>query len=88
MSTQDRIETAILDLVHARGPGKSICPSEVAKEAFGQAWNDYMRPVRQAAIHLARQGRITILRKGRPADPENFKGVYRLALPHEGGDGG
>lgn len=89
MSTEDRIETAILDLVHARGPGKSICPSEAAKEAFGDAWNTYMRQVRQAAVHLARQGRISILRKGKRADPENFKGVYRLSVPvEEGGDDG
>lgn len=89
MSTEDRIETAILRLVEQRGPGKSICPSEAAREAFGEDWNTYMRPVRQAAIHLARQGKISILRKGKPADPENFKGVYRLSLPvKEGGDDG
>ena len=30
---------------------------------------------------LARQGKIVILRHGKPADPEAFKGVYRLRLP-------
>jgi len=79
--SEDRIETAILSLVEQRGAGKSICPSEAAREAFGDDWNAHMRHVRSAAIHLARQGRIAILRKGKPADPENFKGVYRLALP-------
>jgi hypothetical protein len=29
-------------------------------------------------------GRIVILRKGRPVDPDDFKGVYRLSLPPEG----
>jgi hypothetical protein len=37
--------------------------------------------VRNAAIGLARAGKITIYRKGKPADPEDFRGVYRLGLP-------
>lgn len=79
--SEDRIEAAILALVDARGPGKSICPSEAAREAFPEGWRDRMRAVRAAAVHLARQGRIVILRKGKLVDPERFKGVYRLALP-------
>ena len=79
--TEDRIEAAILTLVETRGAGKSICPSEAAREAFPDTWRDHLRQVRAAAVHLARQGRIVILRKGKPADPEGFKGVYRLALP-------
>jgi len=79
--SEDRIEAAILALVDARGPGKSICPSEAAREAFPEDWNSRMRAVRASAVHLARQGRIVILRKGKPVDPEDFKGVYRLALP-------
>lgn len=79
--SEDRIEVAILNLVEKRGSGKSICPSEAAREAFGDARNGHMRHVRSAAVHLARNGHIEILRKGKPVDPENFKGVYRLALP-------
>lgn len=79
--SEDRIEAAILSLVEQRGPGKSICPSDAAREAFPDTWNSHMRHVRAAAVHLARQGRIVILRKGKPVDPENFKGVYRLAAP-------
>jgi putative component of toxin-antitoxin plasmid stabilization module len=38
--------------------------------------------VRQQAKNLARQGRIAILRRGRPVDPNvPVKGVVRLALP-------
>jgi len=34
-----------------------------------------MTPVRQAASRLALAGRIEILRKGRPVDPQGIKGV-------------
>jgi len=38
--------------------------------------------VRRAAISLADEGRIVIYRKGKPVDPHNFKGVYRIGLPY------
>ena len=41
-----------------------------------------MIPVRRAAVRLAHAGRIVIFRKGRPVDPDDFKGVYRLGVPH------
>jgi hypothetical protein len=39
-----------------------------------------MPDVRRAAVRLMKQGRLVILRKGRPVDPDDFRGVYRLAL--------
>ncbi len=89
--SDDLIENAILTLAEQRGPGKSICPSEAAREAFPEDWQGRMRHVRAAAVHLARQGRVVILRKGKPVDPENFKGVCRITMapaapdaPHDG----
>jgi hypothetical protein len=32
-----------------------------------------------------KEGRLVILRKGRPVDPDEFRGVYRLRLPGEAG---
>jgi hypothetical protein len=34
-------------------------------------------------VALAQAGRIAIYRKGKPVDPGEFKGVYRLGLPRE-----
>lgn len=81
--TVDEIEAAILALVEARGVGKTICPSEAARALGGphpDGWGPLMQPVRQASVRLMRQGRVAILRKGRVVDPDDFKGVYRLAL--------
>lgn len=80
MSDEDAITVAIVRLTAARGAGKSICPSEAARDVAPQAWRALMPAVRKAAIALASEGRIAILRKGKPVDPENFKGVYRLAV--------
>jgi len=44
-------------------------------------WRRYMNAVRQQAIHLAKTGRIEIVRKGEAVDPRDFKGIVRLRLP-------
>ena len=76
---EDAIAAAILALVEARGPGKSICPSEVAR-ALDPVWQPLMGPVRRVAIGLVAAGRIDILRKGKPAPPGEVRGVIRLRL--------
>lgn len=45
-------------------------------------WRRYFTAVKQQALHLAREGRIEIVRKGAAVDPAEVKGVvrYRLAL--------
>ncbi|WP_029031294.1 DUF3253 domain-containing protein [Salinarimonas rosea] len=80
----DDVSRTLLDLVARRGPGRTICPSEVARTLGGphpDGWGPLMQPVRRAAVALAKEGRVAILRKGRPVDPDDFKGVYRIGLP-------
>ena len=77
----DAIEQEILRQTGACGPGKSISPNDVARAlAPGEdSWRRLMSQVRAAAIRLARQGRIEVLRKGKPVDPaEAIRGVIRL----------
>ncbi len=73
----DLIETRILELVAARGPAKSICPSEAVRDT-GPGWQAKLPAVRQAAIRLALAGQIEITRHGKPIDPLTVKGVIRL----------
>ena len=79
--TASPLEEAIFSLLAEREPGKTICPSEAARAVGGEAWRPLMGQVRATAVGLARQGRLVITRHNKPADPENFKGVYRLRLP-------
>jgi hypothetical protein len=73
----DAVEAEILRQTAARGSEKSICPSEVAR-ALAEDWRPWLPRVRAAAVALAKAGRIDILRKGKPVDPADFRGVYRL----------
>jgi hypothetical protein len=75
------IELAIFDLLGRQAPGKSIAPEEVARAVDPEGWRRTLGQVRSEAVGLARQGRLVITRHNKPADPEAFKGVYRLKLP-------
>ena len=70
-------EARILALTQARGPAKSICPSEVVRDD-GPDWQRHLPAVRQAAVRLALAGQIEITRHGKPIDPATIKGVIRL----------
>lgn len=78
------MEAVILDMLGKLAPGKSASSEEVARAADNENWRRLTGHVRNTARGLARQGKIVVTRHGKPADPENFKGVYRLRLPLPG----
>ncbi len=75
------MEAVILEVLSKLAPGKSASSEEVARAASPERWQRLTGHVRATARGLARQGRIVVTRHGKPADPENFKGVYRLRMP-------
>ncbi|HYE44640.1 MAG TPA: DUF3253 domain-containing protein [Caulobacter sp.] len=75
------IEDAILDLLAQQPAGKSIDPAQVAKRLQPERWQRILGQVRSTAVGMARQGQIVILRHNKPADPDSFKGVYRIRRP-------
>jgi len=80
---QAAVEDTMLELLRARGSERTIGPMDVARALGGDhpdGWGPLMPQVRRAAVRLMKQGRLVILRKGRPVDPDDFRGVYRLAL--------
>ena len=87
LSGEDPIVVFILEAV---ADGAEISPNKIAqiiaKERSKESdpadiWRKYMTAVRQQAIYLARNKRIEIVRKGKVADPNDFKGLYKLRLP-------
>jgi hypothetical protein len=79
----DAIAREILRLVSERGAGKTIAPMDVARALAGDhpdAWGPVMPAIRRAAVRLMKDGQLLIYRKGRPVDPDDFKGVYRIGL--------
>jgi len=74
---EDRIAEEILRQTASCAPGRSVCPTDVAR-ALEADWHSVLSRVRRVAVGMARAGRIDILRKGKPVSPDLAKGVIRL----------
>ena len=71
-----RIRAAILDLALARGRGKTLCPSDVAK-TLDADWRPLMPDVRAVAATMPE---IMATQGGAEVDPRTARGPIRLRL--------
>lgn len=75
------VREVILELTNARGVGGTIGPEDAARAISVDRWQKLLPDVRAEAVRMAKDGVISIYRKGKPVDPDTFKGVYRIGLP-------
>jgi hypothetical protein len=73
-----QLEDVITELLAARDPASSICPSEAARLVAPDDWRPLMEPARRAARRLARSGAVEITQSGRVVDPGRFSGPIRI----------
>ncbi|WP_438277551.1 DUF3253 domain-containing protein [Nitrobacter sp.] len=77
------LEESILQIL-TRDVTRTLSAPEIAQAiAAGSDWHALLMPIRRAAVALAQSGRLVIYRKGKPVDPLDFRGVYRLGLPRQ-----
>ena len=75
------LEEAVIALLGRRPAKSTICPSEVARDFFGENdWRGSMERVRCAARRLVEKGKIEILQNGAVVDPSTAKGPIRLRI--------
>jgi hypothetical protein len=75
------LRTSVLNALTNSGE-KTLSAQEIARLVVADdSWPSLLVPIRRAAVELALAGRLVIYRKGKPVDPADFKGVYRLGLP-------
>ena len=61
---------------------RTIDPAKPARALMPEGkWQAVLPLVRRVAIRLAQEGSLGIYRKGKPVDPADFRGVYRLGPP-------
>ncbi|GAB1715929.1 MAG: hypothetical protein NTAFB05_09710 [Nitrobacter sp.] len=88
MTTQDSqpppsLEDSILKVL-TRDVTRTLSAPEIAQAIAAESdWHGLLKPIRRAAVVLAQSGRLVIYRKGKPADPLDFRGVYRMGLPRQ-----
>lgn len=88
MTTQDSHLTLSLEedilVVLTRDVTRTLSAPELAQAIATESdWHSLLMPIRRAAVALAQSGRLVIYRKGKPVDPLDFRGVYRVGLPRQ-----
>ena len=81
--SEAELAQAILDLLDRREPGRTICPSEVARAAAGASasegeWRALMEPVRSPARRLVADNVVVLTQGGEPVDPASVRGPVRI----------
>ncbi|KUF15196.1 DUF3253 domain-containing protein [Streptomyces silvensis] len=79
--TDRRLERAILELLEARGPAATICPSDAARAVYAgndDGWRALMEPARRAARRLVAAGEVEITQGGQPVEPTEAQGPIRI----------
>lgn len=72
---------AIIRLLEQRDPGKTICPSDAARDLGGDdGFRELMPVVRSAARGLVAAGRIDVTQGGNVVDIDGARGAIRLRL--------
>jgi hypothetical protein len=74
------VEETLFDLLSQVRDKESISPNDIAKAVDATNWRRELPKVRAVIVGLARQGRIEVMRKGKPVEPEGLKGIYRIRL--------
>lgn len=75
------IEATIQRLLAGHEIDRTLGATELAQALSPDDWPRLLPLVRKAAVELALAGRLIIYRKGKPVDPTDFKGVWRMGLP-------
>jgi len=76
------IEAAILGLLARRDPGRTICPSDAARELAGsEDFRPLMDPVRDVARELVARGELEVTQRGEVVELAAARGPIRLRLP-------
>jgi len=82
--SDDEIRDTILAMCREVGLAGSIKPEAVAQTVLPDFWQTLTKRIRLTSKQLAVAGKIVILRKGQIADPNDFKGLYRLQITESG----
>jgi hypothetical protein len=83
-------DPVVIAILEALSVGKALKFKDVAHALANKRrkpkdgpnlWRRYLIAVKQQATHLAKSGRIEIIRNGEPVDPRNFKGIVTMRFP-------
>ena len=82
--SDEEVRDTILEMCRKAGLDGRVKPEAIARAILPDFWQTLLKRIRLMNKQLAVAGQILILRKGKPADPDDFKGLYRLQISEAG----
>jgi hypothetical protein len=82
--SDEEVRETILAMCRTAGSEDSVRPEDIARRILPEHWQTLLKRIRLMSKQLAVAGKLTILRKGEPADPAEFKGLIRLQITELG----
>lgn len=82
--SDEEVRETILEQTRAAGLEGKVRPEDVAMALLPHHWQTLTGRIRLTCRQLAHEGKVYILRKGNVADPDDFKGVYRIRVSKAG----
>jgi hypothetical protein len=82
--SDDEVRDTILEMCREAGTNETVKPEAVAQAILPDFWQTLLKRIRLTSRQLAIADKIVILRKGKVADPNDFKGLYRLQITEAG----
>ena len=74
------IRSKFMELARKRGPGKTFCPSEIARQVEPHNWRARMEEIRSVGQELVADDFLLCTQKGNPVDPKAAIGPIRFGL--------
>jgi hypothetical protein len=70
----------LMAFAHRRGPGKTFCPSEIARQLEPKNWRGLMEVIRFVGQELVEGDFLLCTQKGNPVNPLKATGPIRFGL--------
>ena len=80
----DEVRETILQLCREAGLESAVRPEKIAQTLYPEKWQSLLKRVRLMGKQMALAGDLLIMRKGKPADPEEAKGLTRFRITEQG----
>ena len=74
------IRARLMAFAHRRGPGKTFCPSEIARQLEPKNWRGLMELIRFVGQELVEGDFLLCTQKGNPVNPLKATGPIRFGL--------
>lgn len=82
--SDQEVMLTLLRMCANAGTEDSVRPQDIARRILPAHWRTLLKRIRLMGKQLAINGDLVILRKGEPADPNDFKGLITLQITPQG----